>query len=220
VSAERCRLGWRRKFLLMKTSNFFTIFTVFCCLVATGCGTQTSHPNQLNAFDGASFDSLTLAHGALTSLRAQITANYPSYDAEFNQAAATYTTAYNAYALYRAQTGSQAELTVAIDNLAVSIVALENVFQADMHASPALLEATRKRAETLRQRAAGANVAVSDILTELEIAAAVARAVPAAGPYAALASMVIQATSQALADELTETGEPIDLSVIQPVAAI
>jgi len=204
----------------MKTSNSLTGIAVICCLLATGCGTQPSHPNQLNAFDGASFDTLTLAHGALTSLRTQIAANYPSYDAEFDEAAASYAAAYNAYALYRVQTGSQAELTVAIDNLTVSIVALENVFETDMHASPAVIQATRKRAETLRQRAAGSNVTVSDILTELEIAAAVARAIPTAGPYAALASMVIEATSQALADELTETGQPIDLSVIQPVAAI
>jgi hypothetical protein len=37
-------------------------------LLASGCGSQPPHPNQLNAFDGATYDSLTVAHGALSSL--------------------------------------------------------------------------------------------------------------------------------------------------------
>ena len=77
-----------------------------------------------------------------------------------------------------------------------------------------------KKAESLRARAAGQNVTVSDILTELEIAAAVARAVPAASVYAGLASMVIEATSQALAAESASAGQAIDLTTIQPLAAL
>ena len=30
----------------------------------TGCNTQPNHPNQINAFDGASYDELTVAHAA------------------------------------------------------------------------------------------------------------------------------------------------------------
>jgi hypothetical protein len=204
----------------MKTSYSFFLLAVLSCLLGVGCGTQPAHPNQLNAFDGASYDSLTLAHGALTSLRAQISTGYPSYAATFDEASASYAAAYNSYALYRAGSGTQAALTVAIANLTVSIVALENSFQAGMHASPALVEQIRKKAKTLRQRAAGGNVTVSDILTELEIAAAVAQAIPATGPYAGIAAMVIDATSQALAAEAAQAGQPIDLEFIAPVVAI
>jgi hypothetical protein len=204
----------------MKTSYSFLGLAVLCCLLTVGCGTQPVHPNQLNAFDGATYDSLTLAHGALQSLRAEIASGYPAYANTFDESAASYAAAYNAYALYRAGSGSQAALTVAIANLTVSIVALENSFQAGMHASPALVEQIRKKAKTLRHRAAGGNVTVSDILTELEIAAAVAQAIPASGPYAGIAAMVIDATAQALAAEAAQAGQPIDLETVSPVVAI
>jgi len=191
-----------------------------CVVLATGCGTQTAHPNQLNAFDGASYDSLTLAHGALTSLRAQVSVSYPKYTPLFNEAADTYAATYNAYALYRANPTDTSALTVEIANLTVSIVALENSFQTDMQVPPSVVAGIRKKAEGLRARAAGQNVTVSDILTELEIAAAVARTVPAASVYAGLASMVIEATSEALAAEAASAGQPIDLTTIQPVAAL
>ncbi len=191
-----------------------------CVVLATGCGNQPAHPNQLNAFDGSAYDSLTLAHGALTSLRAQVVVSYPKYAPLFNEAADSYAATFNAYALYRTSPSDTAALTVAISNLTVSIVALENSFQTDMQVSPAVVAGIRKKAKTLRARAAGGNVTVSDILTELEIAAAIARAIPSASVYAGLASMVIQATSQALAAEAASAGQPIDLTTIQPIAVI
>jgi len=189
-------------------------------LLATGCGSQTPHPNQFNAFDGAAYDSLTLAHGALTSLRAQVSVSYPKYSPVFDEAAASYTAAYSAYALYRTNPADSTALTVAIANLTVSVVALENSFQADMQAPPATVAEVRRHARTLLEKASRQHVSVSDILTELEIAAAIARAVPAAQAYAGIASMVIEATSEALSAEALQSGQPIDLTTIQPVPAI
>jgi hypothetical protein len=192
---------------------------VFSFLFVGGCGTQPSHPNQINAFDGASYDTLTLADGALTSLRAQVLVNYQKYTPLFNDAVSAYTVAFNAYSLFRTNANNQAEVTVAIDNLIVSVIALENAFQADLHVSPAAVLNLHKKAAKIRV-AIGTRLSVSDILTELEIAAAVARAVPAAAPYAALAELVIGATSQALAAEMAASGQAIDLATIQPVAMI
>jgi len=205
---------------LTRFRSFICLLSVLCLVWAAGCGTQPAHPNQLNAFDGASYDTLTLAHGALSSLRAQVSVGYPKYVPLFNEAADAYAATESAYALYRTNPADPSAVTVAISNLTISIIALENSFQSDMQVSPAVVAGIRKKAESLRQRAAGQRVTVSDILTELEIAAAVAKAVPAASVYAGLASMVIEATSQALAAESASAGQPIDLSTIQPVAAL
>ncbi len=205
---------------LFRLRSFISIVSVICVVMATGCGTQTSYPNQLNAFDGASYSTLTLAHGALTSLRAQISVSYPKYAPVFNGAADAYTVAYNAYAAYRTNPSDSAALTVELSNLTVSIVALENAFQTDMQASPAMVASIRNKAKTLRMRAAGQNVTVSDVLTELEIASAVAETIPGASAYAGIASMVIEATSAALTAESASAGQPIDLTTIQPVATL
>lgn len=190
-------------------------------LISTGCNTQPAHPNQINSFDGATYDTFTLANGALTSLRAQISSTYPQYASQFNAAAAAYSTALNAYALYRtaATTGNQAQLTIEIQNLTASIVVLENAFAADLHVSATNVQQIRKKAKRIRS-AAGSNVSVTDILTELEIAASVAELVPAAQPYAALAAMVIAATDAALNAEEAAAGQPIDLSTIPAIAPI
>jgi hypothetical protein len=192
---------------------------VLSLFLATGCGSQPSHPNQINALDGATYDTMTLAHGALTSLRAQVSFSYPKYVPVFNQAAAAYGPAFNAYAAFRTNPSDQAEMGVEIDNLTVSIIALENAFQTDMNVSASTVAQVEKQAKKLRQSISD-RVTVSDILTELEIAAAVARTVPAAAPYAALAQVVITSTSEALAAEIAAAGQPIDLTTIQPIAAI
>jgi hypothetical protein len=189
-------------------------------LFASGCGTQTGHPNQINAFDGATYDNLLLAHGALYSLEANVTAGYPKYAPMFNQASASYNAAYAAYSNFRVQPASQAEVAVMIGNLTVAIVALENVFQVDMQASPAAVANVRAHAKRARASAKQAGVTISDILTELEIAAAVAHTIPQTGPYAGIAEMVIESTSAALAAEIAAAGQPIDLSLIQPIPAI
>jgi hypothetical protein len=195
------------------------ILPVFAFFLASGCGSQPAHPNQLNTFDGTTYDTLTVTHGALLSLRAEVVSSYPKYAPVFNQAAAAYAMAFNAYSLYRTTGTNQADISVQLGNLTVSIVALENTFLNDMHASSANVIHVRRKAKRMRARAA-ASVTISDILTELEIAAAVAKTIPSAQPYAALAQIVIEATSQAVAAEVAAAGQAIDLSTIQPVAAI
>jgi hypothetical protein len=191
---------------------------LFAFFMASGCGSQPAHPNELNAFDGTTYDSLTVAHGALTSLRAEVVSSYPKYAPVFNEAAAAYATAFNSYSLYRT-TANEADISMALANLTVSVVALENAFLSDMHASSANIVKMRRKANVMRSRAS-ASVTISDVLTELEIAAAVAKAIPSAQPYAALAQIVIDAASQAVAAETAASGQVIDLSTIQPLAAI
>lgn len=187
----------------------------------TGCKAQADHPNQINTFDGASYDSLTVAHVALGSLRGQIAGTYPQYATQFNQAAVTYSTAFNAYSLYRsaATASNQAEVTVAIRNLTLSIVVLENAFENDMHVSGKSEMAIRGKAARIRA-AASSNVSVVDILTELEIAASIAETVPQTQPYAQLAAMVIAVTDEAVDALDAAAGQPIDLSTIQPIPTI
>lgn len=189
-------------------------------LFAIGCGTQTSHPNQINAFDGATFDSMLLAHGALTSLQVNLITTYPKYKPVFNQASAAYGVAYAAYASFRTAPTTQAEVGVAIDNLTIAIVGIENAFQTAMQPSAKNVAAIRARALHLRASATKAGITVSDLLTELEIAAAIARTIPPAGPYAQLAQLVIQTTSAALSAETAATGQPVDMTLIQPILAI
>lgn len=186
-------------------------------ILTTGCGTQPTHPNQINTFDGATYDTLTLAHGALGSLRAQISAGYPKYVPQFNQAASAYAVAFQAYSLYRTDQTNQSQLSLAIANLTVSVVAIESVFQSDMNASSVAVANVHSRAKKMR---ATARVSISDILTELQIAAAIARTIAPAAPYALLAELVIGATSQAVAAERAASGRAIDLTTISPIPAI
>jgi hypothetical protein len=198
----------------------FALPVVSLLMIAGGCGVQTPHPNQINAFDGASYDTLTLAHGALTSMRGQIVGNYAKYNTLFNQAAAAYNVALTGYSDFREKAANQAEVAAAISDLTLAIVNLETAFQANMHVAPADVMKSRKKAERVRRAAAGQGIGVFDILTELEVAAAVARAIPAAAPYAGLAQIVIGSTSAALSAEQAAAGQTIDLITIQAIQTI
>jgi hypothetical protein len=114
---------------------------------------------------------------------------------------------------------NQAAVSVSIANLTVSIVSLEDAIQAHLHISPQTVLQARARAAKSRA-AASPRISISDILTELQIAAAIAQTVPGTQPYSALAALVIRATQQALAARNSASGELIDLSIIQPVALI
>jgi hypothetical protein len=200
-----------------KLAAFALVVTAF--INTTGCNTQPNHPNQLNTFDGASYDSLTVAHAALASFRVEVTGKQQQYTSVFNQAAAAYTTAFQAYSLYRATPTNQSAVAVGIANLAVSIVSLENAFQSSLHVPADTVLNVRRKATKLRANAAG-KITISDILTELEIAAAIAQNVPGAAPYAGLAAIIINATQQALAAQNSTSGQAINLSSIQPIPLI
>jgi len=198
----------------------FGLLAVAITLITTGCNQPSKHPNQNNDFDGATYDSLTVAHGALVSLRTQIATNYKQYAPQFNEAAAAYSTAFTVYSQFRTDVNSSANPSQAVAALTVSIIALENSLQQQLHTPPAVASHARQTALAVRTKAAQQHLSISDVLTELEIAAAVAQAVPAASPYANLASMVIESTSQALAAYNAAAGQPIDLTTIQPIPAI
>ena len=187
--------------------------------LSTGCSPQAKHPNQINTFDGASYDSLTLAHAALLTLRSTVATSYPQYTAAFNQAAASYSLAYNSYALFRTATSNQTAAALAISNLTVSIVSFENSLQSGMQVTPQVTARIRARARRLRF-SASPNITISDILSELEIAASIAATVPGTQPYAALAEVVISATQSALSALDSGSGQLIQLSTITPVPSI
>jgi hypothetical protein len=196
----------------------FSFLVLTLAIGTLACNTQPSHPNQINTFDGASYDSFTVAHAALASFRPQVSTTDKQYISVFNEAAAAYATGFNAYSLYRTTQGNQAAVSVAISNLTFSIVSLENAIQAGLHVSPQAVLNVRAKAAKLRA-SASPRISISDILTELEIAAAIARTLPGT-PYADLAGIVIDAAQQALAAQNAASGQAIDLSTIQPIALI
>ena len=202
-------------FLKLTLAAIFVAVLIFC----TGCNNQPKHPNQLNAFDGASYDSLTATHAALASLRSSISTTHRQYITPFNQAADSYSTAFAVYGVYRTTQSDQTPVTLAIANLTVSIVSLENTFQSDMKASPADVQHVRMQAARFRTRIRS-RITVSDILTELEIAASVASTIPATQPYSGLATLVIKMTEQAVGALNANSGHAIDLSTIQPLPPI
>jgi hypothetical protein len=195
------------------------ILAVGALTITTACNTQPTHPNQINAFDGASYDGLTVAHAALASFRVPISTKDKQYVPVFNEAAAAYSTAFNAYSLYHANQSNQAAVSVRIVNLTVSIVSLENAFQGALHVAPHAVLKLREKAGRMRV-AASPRITISDILTELEMAAAIAATVNGTQPYSGLAAIVIDATQQALAAQSGASGQAIDLATIQPIAAI
>jgi hypothetical protein len=203
----------------MSKLALFILAVVALTISTTACNTQPNHPNQINAFDGASYDSLTVAHAALASFRVHVSTNEKQYVSVFNEAAAVYSTAFNAYSLYRSTQSNQAAVSVNIVNLTVSIISLENAIQTALHVSPEAVLQVREKAGKIRA-AASPRITISDILTELEIAAAIAETVSGTQPYAGLAAIVISATQQALAAESAASGQAIDLSTIQPIALI
>jgi hypothetical protein len=197
----------------------FSFFVLTLAIGTVACNTQPSHPNQINTFDGASYDSFTVAHAALASFRLQVSTTDKQYISVFNEAAAAYATGFNAYSLYRTTQANQAAVSVAISNLTFSIVSLENAIQAALHVSPQAVLNVRGKAAKLRA-SASPRISISDILTELEIAAAIARTLPGTQSYAGLAAIVISAAQQALAAQTSASGQAIDLSTIQPIALI
>ncbi len=196
-----------------------TAILVAVLTLCTSCGNQPAHPNQINTFDGASYDSLTVAHAALASLRSPVSTTQRRYITPFNQAAGTYATAYAAYVAYRGAQTNQAGLTLAISDLAASIASLEGFFQTDMRAAPADIARVQSRAAHFRSTV-GRHITLSDILTELEIGASIAATIPLTQPYSTMAEIVIKMAQDSLNAFGASSGQLIKLSAILPVASI
>jgi hypothetical protein len=177
-----------------------------------GCSGQSKHPNQINSFDGTTYDALTVAHAALASLRTTISTTEPGQVAIFNQAANAYQTAFEAYSAFRLAPSTEVAVALAMNELTSQIVSLESGLQTDMHANTGRAASVRARAQQLR-----AHISLPDLLTELEIAATIAMTIPGTEPYSTVAALVIKATEQAVAALNRASGAPIDLSTIAPV---
>src|SRR5690242_1168972 len=190
--------SFRKVFMSKSKLAILTLVLVALTISTVACNTQPTHPNQINTFDGASYDSLTVAHAALASFRVRVSTVDKQYVSVFNEAATAYAAGFNAYSVYRATQSNEAAVTLTIANLTVSIVSLENEIQAALQVSPQTVLNVRRQARKIRA-AASPRISISDILTELEIAASIAQTVPGAQSYAGLAAIVINAARQALA---------------------
>ena len=192
-------------------------------LVATfmtaGCHVQSSHPNQINAFDGGAYDTMMLAHGALTSLRASMATDFPQYVPEFNQTVEAYNTAVVVYAAYRNSTQDETSVSAALGSLAVGVTSLESALVSDLHVDGQHAAQVRKAAQRIRARAS-ARMTVADILTELEMAASIAAVVPSTADYATLAKVIVDATGAALSAEQTFADKAIQIDTIAAITPI
>lgn len=179
------------------------------------------HPGSINDFDSASYDTLTAAHSILVTMRGQVRNIYPKYKPTFDVVANAYRTAYSAYILYRsAPSGGTLQVTIALTNLTTAVVALETSLQQDMHVTAS--DVNRIRSHVMQRRAmmAGPRYSLADLLAELQIAAQVAETIPGTQPWSNIASLVIQLTQRAVSDLQKQSGQPIDVMLIQPVAAL
>jgi hypothetical protein len=192
---------------------------LLAAFMTTGCHVQSSHPNQINTFDGAAYDTMALAHGALTSLRVSISTDFPHYAPEFNKAVEAYNTALVIYSAYRSSADTQPSLSTALSNLAVGITSLESALMTDLRVDEQQSADVRKAAQKTRARA-NVHITVADVLTELEIAASLAATVSANETYAALAKAIINATGAALIMEQTKADKPIQLEIIAAITPI
>jgi hypothetical protein len=187
--------------------------------MTTGCHLQSPHPNQVNTFDGAAYDTMMLAHGALISLRVSIAADFPHYVPEFNKAVEAYNAAVVIYSAYRSSSDIEPSLSAALGNLAVGITSLESALVSDLRVDDEHAADVRKAAQKIRARA-NVHITVADVLTELEIAASLAATIPSSEAYAALAKAVINATGAALIAEQAGAGKPIRLDAIAAITPI
>lgn len=207
-----------------------TLLVFALTILNTGCqfgssSTVVPHPNEINTFDGAVYDSLTIAHSALLSLGPQIKTSFPTYTAEYNTAVQAYDVAYTTYSAYRSSpTADTTNLTAQILNITVAVAALETAIQKDMGVSPAVVASIRAKVIKIKKSKINSldstQFSIADLLTELEIAAQVAETIPVAAPYAALASVVIQATAAAIAAFTAASGTAINLATISPVPVL
>lgn len=194
-------------------SLFLAVFTM------TGCRVQLSHPNQVNTFDGAAYDTMVLAHGALTALRANIVKNYPQYAPVFNTAVEAYNATAIVYSNYRNSAGDEPSVSVALGNLTVGITTLESALVHDLHVDAQHTAQIRAKAQKIRARAS-AHLTTADIFTQLEIAASIAALVPTVGQYATLAQIILDATQAAITAEQATADQPIRMDAIAAIAPI
>lgn len=92
------------------------------------------HPGQINAFDGATYDTLVTVQAALKQATAEAT-QFPQFKPQINQAAAAYDTAIAAFKTYHAAAAAgtatadqQASLQQTVAALVASVAQIEAAF--------------------------------------------------------------------------------------------
>ena len=192
---------------------------VASALLFSGCSPQSNHPNQLNRFDGAAYDSLVLAHGSLVSLRSSVINRYPALAPKFNNVAEAYRAAVVAYSIYRSNSTIEVTTSTALHNLTLALILLEGELQASLSKDSGQLAPDAPAAGSVSSRAQTA-YSPSELLTVLEVAATVASSIPAAQKHADAAQAILAATGQALLEWRTVASAPIDLAVLSPIDSI
>jgi hypothetical protein len=209
--------------MLNKTARSCSALVIAAALTLASCGNTITYPNQINAFDGATYSTLLVANGVLSGLRASVGQD-PQYTATYNSAAASYNLAVTGYSAFRtAPNASTATLVLEIAQLTPLVVALEVAIQAELHPTGAMKSAAvahAKKESKIIARAAKSNVSLQTILTELELAAAIAQLVPGAGPYAALAQVILGLVSTIDAKLQATAGQPINLAYLTVIAPL
>jgi hypothetical protein len=192
-------------------------------LLLTACG-DVKHPNQISQFDGDAFDTLLASRAALVQLSTRIASEYPKYAGETNTALSSFNATVSAYKSFRSGLGvTELELASQLGSVSLSIVALENQIQADLHPPAKAILDAREKVLAKRERltsTARAHVSLASVLVQLEMFASIAQVIPATGPYGALAALVIQATSEAYLAIHNAAGKPIDLALLAPIPVI
>ena len=196
---------------------------VACALLFTGCSPQPNHPNQLNRFDGAAYDSLVLAHGSLASLRTSVAERYPSLTPKFNNVADAYRAAVTAYSLYRSNASMEFTASTALHNLTLSLILLEGEIEATLRHGSGPAALTAAAASTSNSPANASSQPAyppSELMTVLEFAAAIAGAIPETQHEADAAQTILAATRQALTEWKASSSAPIDLDLLPPIESL
>lgn len=110
------------------------LILVAAALLSAAChhtGAQPPHPNQINAFDGAAYDTLITVQAALEEAKTHI-AQYPQLKSQLNQAITSYNETMAAYKIYHSAASSdpdkQAAIQADIQTLIAGVADLQRSF--------------------------------------------------------------------------------------------
>lgn len=98
-------------------------FAILLLLISIGCASLTPHPNQINAFDGATYDILITVQASIAQAKTLIN-QFPQFTSELNKAIASYNTAIADYKLYHeaaASAPTQTTLQTQITSLVTAV---------------------------------------------------------------------------------------------------
>lgn len=110
----------------MRQARIAPLAALLAVLILSGCAKQLtpSHPNQINAFDGAAYDTLITVQASIQTAKT-LEPQFPQFKIELNQAISAYDSAIAAYKLYHGsaagapdQAALQAQVTALVGSVA------------------------------------------------------------------------------------------------------